>query len=84
MKAKCACGRWMSKHSRSCNVCHAARMAEIKAGNSVHVLANRCPDCGAALRRNLSLTGWYECEQRGAVGFRKDASKPSCEFNCFV
>jgi hypothetical protein len=43
-----------------------------------------CPTCGGALKRNLSLAGWYQCEQLGAVGFRKDASKPSCSWQGFT
>lgn len=43
-----------------------------------------CPQCGCKLKRNLSITGWWQCEQFGAVGFRKDASKPSCSFQTFT
>jgi hypothetical protein len=43
-----------------------------------------CPTCGAGLRRNMSLAGWYQCEQLGAEGFRKDASKPSCTWQGFT
>ena len=48
------------------------------------VAAGRCPTCGAGLRRNLSLTGWWQCEQLGAVGFRVDPSKPSCSWQGFT
>jgi uncharacterized protein (DUF983 family) len=43
-----------------------------------------CPQCGAGLTRNLSLTGWWQCEQYGAVGFRKHTDLPSCSFQCFT
>ncbi len=43
-----------------------------------------CPDCGAKLKRNLSITGWWQCEQYGSVGFRKDENKPACPFQCFT
>lgn len=43
-----------------------------------------CPQCGAGFRRNLAITGWWQCEQYGAEGFRKDSSKPSCSFQTFV
>ena len=43
-----------------------------------------CPTCGAGLRRNLSIAGWWQCEQLGAEGFRKDASKPSCSWQGFT
>jgi hypothetical protein len=48
------------------------------------VKTGKCPDCGCGLRRNLALTGWWQCEQYGAPGFRKDASKPSCSFQIFT
>lgn len=48
------------------------------------VSGGKCPECGRKLRRNLSLTGWYQCEQLGAVGFRADASLPSCSFQTFT
>lgn len=48
------------------------------------VQTGKCPDCGRALRRNLALTGWYQCSQFGAVGFRADASQPSCNFQTFT
>ena len=43
-----------------------------------------CPLCGATIKRNLSMTGWYQCSQLGAVGFRADAEKPSCSWQTFV
>jgi hypothetical protein len=43
-----------------------------------------CPICGSKLRRNLSLTGWYQCEQFGSKGFRKDSLKPQCAWQGFT
>lgn len=43
-----------------------------------------CPCCGAGIRRNLSMAGWYQCQQYGAPGFRKDANKPSCGWQTFT
>ena len=43
-----------------------------------------CPTCGAGLRRNSSMRGWWQCEQFGAEGFRKDGTKPSCNFQTFT
>lgn len=57
-----------------------ARIAEAVA----IVKTGKCPQCGAGLRRNLSITGWWQCEQLGAEGFRKDASKPSCSWQTFT
>lgn len=45
---------------------------------------NGCPICGAGIRRNLSMTGWFQCSQLGAEGFRADATKPSCSWQCFA
>jgi len=46
--------------------------------------SGKCPDCGAALRRNLALAGWFQCSQVGAVGFRADSTKPACSFQTFT
>ena len=43
-----------------------------------------CPDCGAKLRRNLSITGWWQCEQYGAPNFRKIGTNAACDFQCFT
>ncbi len=48
------------------------------------VASGKCPLCGGGLRRNLSLTGWWQCEQLGAEGFRKDPAKPSCSWQGFT
>lgn len=61
-----------------------AKRERIQAEAVAIVNSGKCPQCGAGLRRNLALTGWWQCEQSGAVGFRKDSSKPSCSFQCFT
>lgn len=61
-----------------------ARIAAAQAATRAVVATGVCPCCGAGLRRNLSLTGWWQCEQLGAVGIRKDASKPACEWQGFT
>jgi ribosomal protein L37AE/L43A len=61
-----------------------ARMAAHRATTSAAVAAGRCPDCGRPLRRNTSLTGWWQCTQFGAVGFRADATQPSCDWQGFT
>ena len=62
----------------------AARLAAAREANAAIVNAGQCPRCGAGIRRNLALTGWFQCEQYGTTGFRKDSSKPSCSWQCFV
>ncbi len=48
------------------------------------VATGTCTQCGSALRRNLALTGWWQCAQSGSVGFRADASLPSCSWQGFT
>lgn len=48
------------------------------------VTTGKCPHCGEELKRNLSMAGWYQCAQLGAVGFRKHADKPSCNWQGFT
>lgn len=62
----------------------AARMEAQRAEVRTVVATGHCPTCGAGLKRNLSLTGWWQCQQLGAVGFRIDASKPSCSWQGFT
>lgn len=57
-----------------------ARQAEARAV----VATGKCPQCGCKIRRNMSMTGWYQCEQYGSEGFRKDSTKPSCSWQTFT
>jgi hypothetical protein len=61
-----------------------ARRDAIRAGAVAVVSSGKCPKCGGGLRRNLALTGWYQCEQYGTEGFRKDDTRPACSFQCFT
>lgn len=60
------------------------RIEAAQAATRAIVTTGVCPDCGAGLRRNNSLTGWWQCQQFGAEGFRKDSSKPSCNWQGFT
>lgn len=40
-----------------------------------------CPLCGRAVRHNLALTGWVQCQGYGAEGFRTGAP---CEWQGFT
>lgn len=62
----------------------ALRMAEQRAEAAQALHANTCPRCGRGVRRNPSLTGWVQCEQYGAEGFRKDATQPACGWQGFT
>jgi hypothetical protein len=82
--SRCECGRVKSQYANICNKCGAektaARNAEYRA-----ILANgSCPKCGSALRRNLSISGWWQCEQLGAENFRARPSEPSCSFQMII
>ncbi len=45
---------------------------------------NRCPSCGKPVRQNLALTGWVQCSQYGAEGFRADPQQPACDWQAFT
>ena len=55
---------------------HAQAVAEVATG--------RCPSCGAGIHRNMSLTGWWQCDRFGAPGFRRDPNGPSCNWQVFT
>lgn len=69
---------------KAANAASKARIEAAHAETRAVVATGKCPTCGAGLKRNLSLTGWWQCEQLGAEGFRKDATKPSCSWQGFT
>jgi len=81
---RCECGRRMSRYANRCSKCHAEHMARLQAEARAVVATGHCPKCGGALKRNLALTGWWQCAQYGAEGFRVDSSSPSCSFQTFT
>lgn len=48
------------------------------------VSLGHCPTCGKGIKRNLSLAGWWQCEQFGAPQFRKNPDLPPCNWQCFT
>ena len=60
----------------------AKREARIAGVNAI-IATGKCPRCGSPLRRNLALTGWWQCSQYGAVGFRADSAKDPCDWQDF-
>lgn len=82
--SKCKCGRRKSKYANYCKACDAKREAARKAEAAPIIASGVCPKCGTKLKRNLSLTGWYQCSQYGAETHRADPSKPSCSFQIFA
>lgn len=78
------CGKRCKKYVGYCNSCYMKkRQIEIEQAIKI-VNTNCCPQCGSKIRRNLALSGWYQCEQFGADGFRKDSSLPECSWQTFT
>jgi hypothetical protein len=81
--ARCTrCRKRKAEAGRS--LCWDCRHDDIRSEARAVVATGLCPRCGARLRRNGALAGWYQCEQYGADGFRKDSSKPACSFQTFT
>lgn len=62
----------------------AARIAQAQAETQATVATGTCPTCGSGLKRNLSIAGWWQCEQLGAETHRKNPALPSCSFQGFT
>lgn len=63
---------------------HAARMNRIREEARAIVATGKCPTCGAGIHRNLSLSGWWQCDRSGAVGFRRDLTGDACSWQTFT
>lgn len=72
------------RQSRQEKAAEKARREKAQAEARAVVATGKCPLCAAPLRRNLALTGGWQCSQYGAEGFRRDNSKPSCSFQTFT
>lgn len=72
------------RERRAARKASAERIAKAHAEAQAALAANRCPACGRAVRRNLALTGWVQCSQHGAEGFRADSSQPACSWQGFT
>jgi len=81
---RCECGKAMNKFATRCKACTKKRFDELHAKAAAIVATGVCPDCGAPLRRNFSITGWFQCSQFGADGFRADSTKAACGFQTFT
>jgi hypothetical protein len=62
----------------------ALKLDAIREANRARVATGRCPECGGGMHRNLSLSGWWQCDRFGAPGFRRDPSGPACDWQCFT
>ena len=79
-RSRCECGKVMSKYAYRCKDCERKRREARIAEAWAIVNTGICPQCGAKLKRNLAITGWWQCEQYGADTHRADPSKPACSF----
>mgnify|MGYP001612573920 FL=1 len=82
--SRCKCGKIKSRHMIECRDCHKAKRDASLAEARRIVATGKCPTCGRPLRRNLSMTGWWQCEQLGAETHRADPLLPSCNFQTFT
>lgn len=62
----------------------AARLEAIRQQTREIVLDGTCPNCGSGLRRNLALTGWWQCEQFGTEQFRARPEDAQCSWQGFT
>lgn len=82
--SRCDCGARKSQFSHDCKAC-SQRKRELRIKEALAIVATGvCPQCGSPLRRNSAMTGWWQCSQYGAVGFRADANKVTCGFQTFT
>lgn len=72
--------------SRKEKAAHQARMNALHEEAQGHVNRGTCPCCGTALRRNLALTGWWQCGAYACEAMREPQFRglPSCSFQCFT
>ena len=83
-KTYCQCGKRIARGATECRKCWQIRSAAIHAEVQAIVNEGTCPTCGATLRRNLALTGWWQCSQYGAEGFRLHSDRPACGWQGFT
>jgi hypothetical protein len=69
---------------RAAKAASKARIEAAHAEAQAVATSGKCPQCGAGIRHNLALTGWIQCKQYGAVGFRADGNKVDCSYQGFT
>ena len=60
------------------------RMTAIHAEVQRIVDSGKCPRCGGPIHPNYSITGWWQCDQYGAVTHRKNPNIPACDWQGFT
>lgn len=73
----------MSKAEKAKYAAEQAAKQQQRQSEILRAIESGCPECGAKVKRNLSMTGWWQCSQLGAEGFRADPAKPSCSWQMF-
>lgn len=63
---------------------HSERMAALREQGIAVVAAGKCPECGAGIHRNITITGWWQCDRSGAPGFRRDMSGSQCGWQVII
>ena len=82
--SRCECGKRKSRNAGECRDCHKRKLEEHYAEARKVVEAGKCPKCGSGLRRNTSMTGWWQCEQLGAETHRARPNEPPCSWQAFT
>ena len=61
------------------------RRIQILIRNLAIIRSKVCPLCGCGIHRNLSLSGWWQCNASGTEQYRvgDGIGKPHCNFDCF-
>jgi NAD-dependent SIR2 family protein deacetylase len=78
------CKKRCKKYVGYCKTCDEKRN-NARIDKAIQIVnSDMCPQCGSKIRQNLALAGWFQCEQFGSEGFRKDGNKPSCSWQTFT
>lgn len=72
------------KKSKKFDQAREERIAKAKEEIRAAVALGVCPTCGAKLKRNASMTGWWQCEQFGSEQFRVRPQDPPCSWQGFL
>ena len=82
--SRCSCGKRKSRYATRCKTCDKAHTAKYRADAIAIISTGKCPQCGRALKRNLAIFGWWQCEQYGASTHRADATAPACSYQITI
>ena len=85
-RSRCHCGRIKSKFAIECRECWKEQHDRYCAEAQAVVASGVCPLCGATLRQNLSIAGWWQCGRLGSDPFRavEYQGGPTCDFQTFT